>query len=648
MLKYFNSLLNKIFSVTQTTTPGWIIFNIDLLLSAFSILLAYQLRFNFSIPPNFLGNLTFVLILVLIIRAITFYFGKTFTIINRHAGLFDLTKLIKNIFIGTVIISVVDILHRLYTGGSSLIPASIVIMDFFITVYIITSSRLFIKLVFFEFRNKNKKKSTVVIFGSEEMALVTKRALDLDSDVKYKILAFIDDKKHSHKKNLEGIIILSVDKIKEIIEKNDIDALIFAKENLSYSLKSQVIDICLDHKIKILSAPKINSWMNGDLSVRHLKKINIEDLLEREPIVLDATNIKSQLTNKVVLITGAAGSIGSEIARLVTCYNPSKIILLDQAESALYSLEMEISEKLLFKRYEAIVADITNQNHISQIFEMNNIDIIYHAAAYKHVPVMENNPIEAVHNNVIGTKILADLSVKHKVEKFVMISTDKAVNPTNIMGTTKRIAEMYTQTLNNISTTIFITTRFGNVLDSNGSAIPIFKKQIEEGGPVTVTHPEITRYFMTIQEACLLVLEASAMGKGGEIFMFDMGSAIKIIDIAKNMIRLSGLEVGKDIEIKFIGLRPGEKLYEELLCDKENALPTYHPKIMIAKVADCDFKTISTYINSFKRLIKSQENIELVKLMKELVPEYRSKNSIYEDLDKISDKDKFGNKFSHN
>jgi FlaA1/EpsC-like NDP-sugar epimerase len=640
--------LNKIFSVTQTTTPGWIIFNIDLLISTISLLLAYQLRFNFSIPPNFLGNLTFVLILVLAIRAITFYFGKTFTIINRHTGLFDLTKLIKNIFIGTVIIALVDISHRLYTGGSSLIPSSIVIMDFFITAYIITSSRLFIKLLFVEFRNKNKRKSTVVIFGSDEMALVTKRALDLDSDVKYKILAFIDDKKHSHKKNLEGIIILPTEKLKEIIEKNEVDALIFARENLDYSIKNQIINVCLDNKIKILSAPKINSWMNGDLSVRHLKKINIEDLLERDPIILETSNIKSQLTGKVVLITGAAGSIGSEIARQATAYNPSKIILLDQAESALYNLEIEISEKYLFKNYEAIVADITNQITLARMFEMNDIDIIYHAAAYKHVPVMENNPIEAVHNNVIGTKVLADLAVKHKVRKFVMISTDKAVNPTNIMGTTKRIAEIYTHALNSISTTVFITTRFGNVLDSNGSVIPIFKKQIEDGGPVTVTHPEITRYFMTIHEACQLVLEASAMGKGGEIFMFDMGNAIKIIDIAKNMIRLSGLEVGKDIEIKFIGLRPGEKLYEELLCDKENALPTYHPKIMIAKVADCNYKSISSYITTFKRLIKDQKNIELVKLMKELVPEYRSKNSIYEDLDKVSEKDKFGNKFSHN
>jgi FlaA1/EpsC-like NDP-sugar epimerase len=366
-----------------------------------------------------------------------------------------------------------------------------------------------------------------------------------------------------------------------------------------------------------------------------LKQINIEDLLEREPISLDSSVVRQQLKNKTVLVTGAAGSIGSEIVRQISAYEPKKVLLLDQAETPLHSLELELSEKCLFNDYEIIIGDICNVSRMTRIFEKHHIDIIYHAAAYKHVPMMESNPVEAIHNNVVGTRTVADLAVKYNVGKFIMISTDKAVNPTNIMGTSKRIAELYCQALDNVSNTSFITTRFGNVLGSNGSAIPLFKKQIDQGGPVTVTHPEVTRFFMTIPEACQLVLEASAMGKGGEVFIFDMGKSIKIADVARNMIRLSGLEVGKDIEIKYTGLRPGEKLYEELLCTTENTLPTYHPKIMIAKVISMDFDSVSNCINQFEKLIKNQNNLEIVKLMKKMVPEFKSQNSVYEVLDNI-------------
>ncbi len=423
--------------------------------------------------------------------------------------------------------------------------------------------------------------------------------------------------------------------------------MILAKDYVSLLKKNQIIDKCLNFKIKVFTAPKIKSWINGDFSVKQFKQINIEDLLERDPITLDSTNIFNQIDNKIILVTGAAGSIGSEIVRQISNYDPKKIILLDQAETPLYNLELEIAEKLHFHNFEPIVGDIANQVRMTKIFERYPIDIVYHAAAYKHVPMMENNPAEAIQNNVIGTKILADLSVKYNVKKFVMISTDKAVNPTNIMGASKRIAEMYTQALNNITPTSFITTRFGNVLGSNGSAVPLFKKQIEQGGPVTITHPEITRYFMTIPEACQLVLEASSMGKGGEIFIFDMGKSIKVIDVAKNMIRLSGLEVGKDIQIKYVGLRPGEKLYEELLCDKENTLPTYHPKIMIAKVVHNEFNTMSDHLSQFEKLIKTQNNIEIVKLMKRIIPEYKSQNSVYEVLD-ASSTQKVTNKISIN
>jgi len=643
----FNLLMQRARKFFQSTTPSWIILNIDLCICALSLLLSYLLRFNFDIPATFALSLTSVVLMVLGIRLVFFFIGKTHTMIVRHTGLRDLTKLILIVLAGSIAIGIIDLANYYFITEKVWIPSSVVIIDFFITAYLMTATRLLIKFIFLEFRNNSKAKSNVIIFGTDELAVATKRALDLDTEIKYKVVAFLDDKKQNHKKNIEGVNIYPIYKLEELLERNEINALILAKDYVSLLKKNQVVDKCLNFKIKVYTAPKIKSWINGDFSVRQFKQINIEDLLERDPITLDSTNIFNQIDNKIVLVTGAAGSIGAEIVRQIANYDPKKIILLDQAETPLYNLELEIAEKLHFHNFEPIVGDIANAGRMTRIFERYPIDIVYHAAAYKHVPMMENNPAEAVQNNVIGTKILADLSVKYNVEKFVMISTDKAVNPTNIMGASKRIAEMYIQSLNNIANTSFITTRFGNVLGSNGSAVPLFKKQIEQGGPVTITHPEITRYFMTIPEACQLVLEASAMGKGGEIFIFDMGKSIRVIDVAKNMIRLSGLEVGKDIQIKYIGLRPGEKLYEELLCDKENTLPTYHPKIMIAKVVKNDFDTIAEHFNQFEKLIKTQNNIEIVKLMKRIVPEYKSQNSVYEVLD-ASSTSKVSNKISIN
>lgn len=630
----------------RSTTPSWIIFHIDLFICALSLFLAFLLRFNFGIE-KFSSNFTEILISVLVLKGIISFFGKSYAMIVRHTGLRDLTHLIILVLLESLSIAVIDFLYFRATG-KIIIPTSVVIIDLFITAYLMTSLRLTIKYIFLKFKNNSKSRSNIIIFGTDELAVATKRALDLDTEMNYKVVAFLDEKKQNQTKNIEGINIYPLYKLEELLEKNDINALIIAKDYLSPVKKSQIIEKCLNYKIKVLTAPKIKSWINGDFTSKQLKQINIEDLLERDPISLDSSNIKNQLNGKIILVTGAAGSIGSEIARQISCYQPKKVILLDQAETPLYNLELELSEKFHFENFEPVVGDITNQVRIAKIFERYPINIVYHAAAYKHVPMMEGNPAEAVHNNAIGTKVLADLSVKYNVEKFIVISTDKAVNPTNIMGATKRLAEMYTQGLDRVANTSFITTRFGNVLGSNGSAIPLFKKQIEQGGPVTVTHPEITRYFMTIPEACQLVLEASSMGKGGEIFIFDMGKSIKVVDLAKNMIRLSGLEVGKDIQIKYIGLRPGEKLYEELLCAKENNLPTYHPKIMIAKIAKTDFSIISDHFTQFEKLIKTQNNLEIVKLMKKIIPEYKSQNSVYEVLDSSESASKINTKLSIN
>ncbi|MES2396079.1 MAG: nucleoside-diphosphate sugar epimerase/dehydratase, partial [Bacteroidota bacterium] len=375
------------------------------------------------------------------------------------------------------------------------------------------------------------------------------------------------------------------------------------------------------------------NWINGELSFKQIKKVQIEELLGRDPILLDKEDIQKQLTGKVILVTGAAGSIGSEIVRQLIPFRPKKIILVDQAESPLYDMELELYDKHKEQSYEVVMGDIRNKERMDNVFRTFKPQIVFHAAAYKHVPMMENNPSESILTNVLGTKTLADLSVEHKVERFVMVSTDKAVNPTNVMGASKRIAEIYTQSLSKVSNTKFITTRFGNVLGSSGSVIPRFRQQIENGGPVTITHPDITRYFMTIPEACQLVLEAGAMGKGSEIFIFDMGQSIKIVDLAMKMIKLSGLVLDKDISITYTGLRPGEKLYEELLADHENTLPTHHKQIMVAQVKEYNFDEITSTVNELIALFDKQDNKLIVKKMKLLVPEFKSNNSVYEALD---------------
>ena len=422
--------------------------------------------------------------------------------------------------------------------------------------------------------------------------------------------------------------------LEQIIQKEKVKKLIVAIKNPDKAKKRKVIDICLANNVEILNVPSPTKWINGEFTSNQIKKIHIEDLLGRESIKLDPERLTEEFNNKTILVTGAAGSIGSEIVRQLVAYNPEKVVILDQAESPLYNLEVELKEKRVLQLTESVIGDIRNRDRLENVFRTFKPDYVFHAAAYKHVPLMENNPSEALITNVLGSKNLVDLSLEYNVERFVLISTDKAVNPTNVMGCSKRIAEIYAQSANQLGKTKFITTRFGNVLGSNGSVIPLFKKQIENGGPITVTDKRITRFFMTIPEACQLVLEAEAMGKGGEIFVFDMGESVRIYDLAKKMIKLSGLELDKDIEIKITGLRPGEKLYEELLTNEENTQETHHPQILIAKVRDYDFAEISEDINILTGLFEGQNNETIVQKMKSIVPEFRSNNSIFEKLDK--------------
>lgn len=624
---------NPIRLLFQHNIPRWIIFFIDLVICFFSLIIAYLVRFNFSIPETAKVDFPFVFGVVLGVRALSFFISKTYKGIVKHTSSKDSQRIFIVITLGSISFVLVNLLFYYGVNKTFPIPFSIIIIDYMSSLFLMIILRVIFKALYTEIVNPYREKRNVIIFGAGESGIITKRTLDRDAGLKYKVLAFIDDDNKKEGKILEGIPIVSFRKLNDLLSKNDVAHVIISVQKLLPERKKALVDTCLNFDTKVLNVPPVTDWINGELSFKQIKKIQIEELLERDPIKLNIENIKNQLSEKTILVTGAAGSIGSEMVRQILHFNPKKIILLDQAESPLYDMEMELNDNEHKINYEIVIGDIRNIERLENLYKTFQPQIVFHAAAYKHVPMMENNPSESILTNVLGTKNCADLAVKYNVEKFVMVSTDKAVNPTNVMGASKRIAEIYTQSLGKISSTKFITTRFGNVLGSNGSVIPRFKQQIENGGPVTITHPDITRFFMTIPEACQLVLEAGTSGKGGEIFIFDMGESVKILDLAKKMIKLSGLTLDKDIKISFTGLRPGEKLYEELLANDENTLPTHHNQILIAKVKEYDFDEISTKITTLIKSFESQNNIEIVKQMKHLVPEFKSNNSIYEKLD---------------
>lgn len=613
--------------------PRWSILIIDLVICAFSLTLAFFLRFNFKdIPPEDLKNLPYDYLILITIRAVSFIVSKTYKGVVRYTGSRDAVRIFGVVLLGSLLMFIVNIVSY-FTVGYFIIPTAIIIIDALVTLFIMISSRLAVKAIYFESKNPERSKINVLIYGAGEGGIITKRTLDRDAAIKYKVVGFIDDDVKKKGRSLEGAFIYTTDKLPELVKDNAVELIIISIQNLSPAKKNEITDWCLNNNVKLLNVPPAKKWINGELSFNQLRSVNIEDLLEREPIKLDNDLISAQLKGKIVLITGAAGSIGSELSRQCLKYDPKKIILLDQAESPLHEVELEFGDKYTKDKFETVIGDVRNLDRMRNVFRTFKPEIVFHAAAYKHVPMMENNPSESILNNILGTKNAADLSVEYNAQKFVFVSTDKAVNPTNVMGASKRIAEIYIQSLGKKSNVKFITTRFGNVLGSNGSVIPRFKRQIEMGGPITITDPEITRYFMTIPEACQLVLEAGSMGKGGEIFVFDMGKSVKIVDLARKMIKLSGLEEGKDIKIVYTGLRPGEKLYEELLADSENTLPTHHTQILIGKVREYQYDEVSKVINELIELFDTQNNTKIVQCMKELVPEFKSNNSVFEKLD---------------
>lgn len=617
-----------------TSIPRPFVILSDIVITAVSVLVAFMLRFNFDIPPNEMKPVPAILTYILIIRSISFFFGKTYAGMMRFTSLADASRIFLINLTASMFLVVTNLTTYYFINERFIIPFSIIIIEFLVTSVSMIIMRLMAKLAFMELQNKQKEKATVIIFGAGEAGLITKNALQRDPSVFYHIIAFVDDDTTKIGKQIDGIKIYKSTELNELLASNEVLYLILAVQQITPERKKQIIETALEYQVKVLNVPPVNQWINGQLSFGQIRNIRIEDLLEREIIHIDESKVKESLTNKTILITGAAGSIGSELARSVLAYRPKMLVLFDNAETPLFFLELELAERFKGQHFTIVLGDIRVENNLKDVFEKYRPQLVFHAAAYKHVPMMERNPMEAIRTNITGTRLLADCSLRYSVEQFVMVSTDKAVNPTNIMGASKRIAEIYVQSLHPKGSTRFITTRFGNVLGSNGSVVTLFKNQLTNGGPLTITHPDVTRYFMTIPEACSLVLEAGTMGKGGEIFVFDMGESVKIIELAKKMIKLSGLELGRDIQIVFTGMRPGEKLYEELLNDKESILPTHHPKIKIGKVRSYEYSLALEAITAIENETVVGNAMEAIKRMKLLVPEFISQNSEFEVLDK--------------
>lgn len=617
--------------------PIWMILAMDVVMIGLSLLLAYALRYDFSSRVLDSATMWRTMGLTMVVSLLFFKMFRTYSSVLRLSSFVDIARIFVALFVSYTAVALACMVAPLVTD-IRLAPVNVILMAFIINFALMASSRVIVKMMFETIKAGGSSQTNIFIYGAKEAGVNIAKSLRVSMRERYRLRGFIADEPDLYDKLIMGVRVFPNDEnLFDILAQKGVKTVIVSPAKRNELKKEENLDRFLKHNIKLLTAPPLSEWNQRGLESGDIKEIQIEDLLQRDPIQIDIRKVASHLEGKRVMITGAAGSIGSEIMRQVATFNPYKLILVDQAETPLHDIRLELMDKWRNLDAETIVADIANQTRMEAIFKEFRPQYIFHAAAYKHVPMMEDNVSESIQTNVAGTRILADLAVKYKAEKFVMISTDKAVNPTNVMGCSKRICEIYVQSLakklqkEGEHVTQFITTRFGNVLGSNGSVIPRFKDQIRRGGPVTVTHPDIIRYFMTIPEACRLVLEAGSMGNGGEIYIFDMGKPVKIVDLAKRMISLSGRT---DVKIEFTGLRHGEKLYEELLNVKELTKPTYHEKIMIATVREYDYDEVKDRIQHLIDVSYSYDQMKIVAAMKDLVPEFISKNSCFEALDK--------------
>ena len=623
--------------LSANVLPIWMILAMDVVMIGLSLLLAYALRYDFSSRVLDSATMWRTMWLTMVVSLVFFKMFRTYSSVLRLSSFVDIARIFVALFVSYTAVALACMVAPLVTD-IRLAPVNVILMAFIINFALMASSRVIVKMMFETIKAGGSSQTNIFIYGAKEAGVNIAKSLRVSMRERYRLRGFIADEPDLYDKLIMGVRVFPNDEnLFDILAQKGVKTIIVSPAKRNELKKEENLDRFLKHNIKLLTAPPLSEWNQRGLESGDIKEIQIEDLLQRDPIQIDIRKVALHLEGKRVMITGAAGSIGSEIMRQVATFNPYKLILVDQAETPLHDIRLELMDKWRNLDAETIVADIANQTRMEAIFEEFRPQYIFHAAAYKHVPMMEDNVSESIQTNVAGTRILADLAVKYKAEKFVMISTDKAVNPTNVMGCSKRICEIYVQSLakklqkEGGHVTQFITTRFGNVLGSNGSVIPRFKEQIRRGGPVTVTHPEIIRYFMTIPEACRLVLEAGSMGNGGEIYIFDMGKPVKIVDLAKRMISLSGRT---DVKIEFTGLRHGEKLYEELLNVKELTKPTYHEKIMIATVREYDYDEVKDRIQHLIDVSYSYDQMKIVAAMKDLVPEFISKNSCFEALDK--------------
>src|ERR1017187_167012 len=641
----------------KPTSPRWIIFLLDLGICAFALFFAFLLRFNLHWDTAMKQGILVPLLVVTSLNIIFFGLFRTYEGIIRLSGAEEGFRCISAVFSSSLIL-LISVLVSDFFGWHFVVPVSVLFIYFFTASFLIFGYRIFIKELYHRSLKMKLTAENVIVFGKAANGALLKNAIESISGHQYKVIAFVDDDENLWGKSIDNAKIYSWEHVKIVAEKYKAAYLFLAADDLPIDLKNRIVDYCLSKDIIVKAIPPAQNWVDGHLQTRQIKNLKIEDLLNRPSIQLAKEEVKQYLTGKRIMITGAAGSIGSEIVKQLASIKVEQLILCDNGETGLYELQNEL--ECISRKAENIIVRVSNVRHqdlMEYLFITHRPHIVFHAAAFKHVPLMEMHPCESVMNNVLGTRVIADLSVKYGVDRFVFISTDKAVNPTNVMAATKRIAEMYAPEFqnsqwqmeysvgDNINTrngniisekkvgTKFITTRFGNVLGSNGSVIPRFQEQIDKGGPVTVTHPDITRFFMTIPEACSLVLEAGTMGNGGEIFVFDMGEPVKIVDLAHKMIRLAGLIPGRDIQVAFTGLRPGEKLHEELLHNNEEVLPTHHKKIMISKVNNKGMGNVMEDIDNLIKLAAQNKKIPVVKQMKLIAREFISNNSIYEELD---------------